>query len=222
MKKNSVLYISLALVLSGCSSSEQMSGVFTGGMLGGIFGSSIGGLMDGPRGHDAGNLIGMVVGGTLGAAVTAPKTKKVSKYDERNASSRHRTKGYQNMPDASAQRLQNDYDNLNVENLRFIDRNNNHIIDAGEHGKIQFEVKNNGPKTLYNITPVIGVTDNKRILISPTAIIASLAPGKGVKYTAEVYGKPNLKTGIANFTLGFVKGEYIYTSDTFQLETQAR
>ena len=31
-----------------------------------------------------------------------------------------------------------------------------------------------------------------------------------------------LKTGIANFTLGFVKGEYIYTSDTFQLETQAR
>ena len=181
-----------------------------------------GGLMDGPRGHDAGNLIGMVVGGTLGAAVTAPKTKKVSKYDERNASSRHKAKRYQDMPDASAQRLQNDYDNLSVENLRFIDRNNNHIIDAGEHGKIQFEVKNNGPKTLYNITPVIGVTDNKRILISPTAIIASLAPGKGVKYTAEVYGKPNLKTGIANFTLGFVKGEYIYTSDTFQLETQAR
>ena len=80
MKKISVLYISLALVLSGCSSSEQMSGVFTGGMLGGIFGSSIGGLMDGPRGHDAGNLIGMVVGGTLGAAVTAPKTMSATRH----------------------------------------------------------------------------------------------------------------------------------------------
>ena len=224
MKKVSTLCSILALSLCSCTSPNQMNGVFTGGMLGGIFGSSIGGLMDGPRGHDAGNIIGMVVGGAVGAAATAPRAKKVERYDNYDTYSHRKTsrKSSSPVPDKYSQDMIAEYDNLAVENLRFIDENNNHTIDAGEHAKIQFELKNNGNETIYNITPVIGVTDNKRILISPTAIIASIRPGRGVKYTAEVYGKPSLKSGQADFTLGFAKGNLIYTTETFQLATRGK
>ncbi len=224
MRRINFLCILFALSFYSCSSPNQMNGVFTGGMLGGIFGSSIGGIIDGPRGHDAGNLVGMVVGGVVGAAVTAPPTNKVSRYDtyDTYGNPRKSKKHSAEIPSAAEQRMAEEYDNLSIENLCFIDKNNNHAIDAGEHAKIQFEIKNNGTKRLYDITPVIGVTDNRHILISPTAIVASIGPGRGVKYTAEVYGKPNLKTGVAEFTLGFAKGNLIYTVETFQLNTRSR
>ena len=73
MKKLSVILLGAALMLSGCESSQQIGGVYMGGMLGSVFGSSIGGLMGGPRGADAGGALGMIIGGATGAVVTAPK-----------------------------------------------------------------------------------------------------------------------------------------------------
>lgn len=66
------------------------------------------------------------------------------------------------------------------------------------------------------------VIDNKRIIISPTAIVASLAPGKGVRYAAELYAKESLRTGTADFSLGFAKGDMVYTVRTFQISTFGR
>lgn len=217
------------MALTGCQSSNQFAGAMTGSMLGGIFGSSIGGLLNGPRGSDAGNAIGMIIGGVAGAAVTAPhdgSRQKASRsddysYDEAEtpSTSRRPAQSQQQSVESRSQALMEEYKDLTVEQLIFVDANHNRTIDAGERCKITFEIHNNGTETLYNIAPVLGVSDKKHILISPTAIVASLAPGKGVKYTAELIAAKNLKTGTADFSLGFAKDNLVYKVRTFQLST---
>lgn len=230
MKKLGLFLIISSLMLSGCESSQQMSGVYLGGMLGGVFGSSIGGLAGGPRGSDAGTALGMIIGGAAGAAVTAPKDKtsrhtdgyssNQTEEDDIDAYNRHsRKQGQTSTYGQSTQNIASLYDNLQIENLRFVDENNNRSLDAGERAKIVFEIRNNGSAEVFNVTPVLSVTGTKQILISPTAIIGSIAPGKTVRYTAELYGKKKLKRGVADFTISFANGQTLCTVRKFQLNT---
>lgn len=232
MRKTSVLLLIAVMLLSGCESSEQLGGVFMGGSLGGIFGSSIGGLMDGPRGADAGQALGMVIGGVAGAAITSSGNRKSVKSNRSRYSDSESDYASNDVYSSGSNRSQKNqsyqsgavsipdgYSDLQVENLRFIDQNNNHTIDALERSKLVFEIRNNGSQTLYNIAPVIGVSVPKRILVSPTAIIASIAPGKSVRYTAELYGKKRLDTGVVDCSIGFAVGKLLYTVRRFQLST---
>ena len=66
---------------------------------------------------------------------------------------------------------------------------------------------------------LVGVTGTKKVMVSPTAIVASIAPGRSVRYTAELYGKPSLRRGMADFTISFAYGQYLYTVRSFQLQT---
>ena len=222
MKKHLIVVgiLIVSLLLSSCSSSQQIQGAMTGSMLGGIFGSSIGTLMEGHRGYHKGQALGILIGGAVGAAAASPENKSanISRYDERPLRRNYR-EIQETSEVADINRLKSEYAQLSVENLRFIDSNNNRAIDANEHCQLVFEIFNRGSSTLYQISPVITVSDSKHILVSPTAIIESIAPGSGVKYTAEVYGKKNLSQGVADFSLGFVKGQLIYTDQTFQLAT---
>ena len=68
MKKDIVIALSAALVLSSCGSYTG-SGAYTGASLGSILGSAIGGISDGPRGSDIGTLIGLAGGAVVGAAI---------------------------------------------------------------------------------------------------------------------------------------------------------
>jgi hypothetical protein len=234
MKKISLSLMVGALILSGCSSSEQMNGMYLGGMLGSVFGSSIGGLAGGPRGSDAGTALGMIVGGAVGAAVTAPKTTprngdSSDRYDDtyENGRSVDEYNRHSSRPQTGAgsaetyQTVPEDYQNLQIENLRFIDENHNRSLDAGERAKIVFEIRNAGTRTMYNVTPVLSVSDARHILISPTAIISAIEPGKTVRYTAELFGKKKLRRGIADFSLSFADGKKLYTVRRFQLQTAA-
>ena len=221
MKKTTILLLAIGLTMGSCTSGEQFHGVMAGGMLGGVFGSSIGGLLEGPRGSHAGNIVGTVIGGAVGAAATAPKTQRKgsSRNDDDGIDSYNRRSKTQSASEARS--IKQEYSDLQIENLRFIDDNNNRIIDAGESCKIEFEIHNKGNATIHNIAPVITAND-KNIIISPTAIVTSIAPGRGVRYAAEVYGRPKLRTGEADFRLGFAKGDLIYTVRTFQISTQGR
>lgn len=224
MRKISMILVALVL-LSGCESAQQFQGVYMGSTLGGIFGSSIGGLLDGPRGSDAGTALGMIVGGVAGAAITSEKPKNkssepVRRYDNDYAGTTDvDTYNRRNHGKSTVTPIPDGYENLQIENLRFIDQNKNQALDASERAKIVFEIRNNGSHTLYNIAPVVEVTDNKRIIISPTAIVASIRPGKVVRYTAEIYGKPKLRPGIADFSISFASGQTYYTVRRFQLKT---
>ena len=89
---------------------------------------------------------------------------------------------------------------LRITNIRFIDGNRNHIIDAEENCKLVFDIVNEGDVSAYNITPVIEeITAMKHITISPSAQISYLPQGDRVRYTATIFGGKRLKSGKALF-----------------------
>ena len=226
MKVKCLTILLCVMFLTGCESSQQVGGLFMGSTLGGIFGSSIGGLMEGPRGSDAGQALGMIIGGAVGAAVTAPKKSDSEQVSGRSDTYEEETDRYnrhsttrKSEQGGLIEQSDENFNDVAIENLRFVDENNNHVLDASERGQIIFEIHNTSNATLYRVTPVVNVSDSKNILISPTALIDALPPGKSVRYTAEVYGKKKLHRGVADFSIGFVKGNYLHTVRKFQLNT---
>lgn len=222
MKKASVICMLFAAILSGCQSSSQFQGLYMGSVLGGVFGSSIGGIMGGRRGSDAGSAVGMIIGGAAGAAAMTPKSKSEkgmnSQVDEVDEYNRHSSK---KSSSSVAVNVPEELKSLEIENLRFIDANNNHCINAGERGQLVFEIHNVGNVAANNVAPVITVSGTKYILVSPTAIVSRIGPGHSVRYTAELYAKPRLRQRMADFQIGFAYGDkYVYTVRTFQLTTQ--
>ena len=210
-----VALIASAMLLSSCQSMNQFYGATTGASIGGMFGSAIGGLSDGRRGSDLGTVVGMAVGGIIGAAATAPKT------DDGN----YRSSDYYYDYDMDDYRQNNSYSpyaNIEIEELRFVDDNNNRALDAGEHAKLVFIIRNVGRGYVYDIAPVITVTGTKEIYLSPTAIVKELGPGKAVRYQSEVIATKKLKNGTADFSIGFSDGDKLYMQRSFQLRTNKR
>ena len=204
-----------ALLLSSCQSMGQFYGAATGASLGGMFGSAIGGIADGPRGHDLGTVVGMAVGGMIGAAASAPKTddgnyRSSDYYYEYGTDDYRQNNGY------------SPYASLDIEEMRFVDENNNRALDAEEHARLVFIIRNTGRDYVYDIAPVITVSGTKEIYLSPTAIIKELAPGKAVRYQSEVIATRKLKNGNADFSIGFSDGDKLYTATSFQLRTRKR
>lgn len=213
MKKTTVAALGAALILlTSCSSSNQFYGTMTGASVGGMFGSAIGSISGGWRGRDVGTVVGMAVGGAVGAAATAPKTKDGNYRSSDNYNTYERDDYRQN-------NRRSPFADIEIQNLRYVDENNNSSIDAGEHAKLVFDIRNTGRDYVYDIAPVITVAGTKQIYLSPTAIISELAPGKGVRYTAEVVATSKLKNGTADFTIGFSNGDQFYTVRSFQLST---
>lgn len=205
----------MALLLSSCQSMNQFYGVTTGASIGGMFGSAIGGIADGPRGSDLGTVVGMAVGGMIGAAATAPKT------DDGN----YRSSDYYYEYGDDDYRQNNSYSpyaSIEIADLRFVDENNSNTLDAEEHARLVFIIRNTGRDYVYDIAPVITVTGTKEIYLSPTAIVKELAPGKAVRYQSEVVATRKLKNGTADFSIGLSDGDKLYTLRSFQLRTRKR
>lgn len=210
-----VALLASALLLSSCQSMNQFYGMTTGASLGGMFGSAIGGMADGPRGSDMGTVVGMAIGGIIGAAATAPKTEDGN----------YRSSDYYydyGRDDYRQNNAYSPYANLEIEELRFVDENNNRMLDAGENSKLVFIIRNTGRDYVYDIAPVITVTGTKQIYLSPTAIVKELGPGKAVRYQSEVIATKKLKNGTADFSIGFSDGDKLYTMRSFQLRTSKR
>ena len=204
-----------AMLMTSCQSMNQFYGATTGASLGGIFGSAIGGLADGPRGHDLGTVVGMAVGGMIGAAATAPKT------DDGNYRSSDYYYDY-GMDDYRQNNAYSPYASIQIEELRFVDDNNNRALDADEHARLVFIMRNTGRDYVYDIAPVITVTGTKQIYLSPTAVVKELAPGKAVRYQSEVVATRKLKDGTVDFSIGFSDGDKLSTATSFQLRTRKR
>lgn len=203
------------LMLSSCQSMSQFYGTATGATIGGMFGSAIGGLSDGPRGSDMGTVVGMAIGGIIGAAATAPKT------DDGNYRSSDYYYDY-DMDDYRENDIYSPFANIVIEELRFVDENNNGALDAQEHAKLVFIMRNTGRDYVYDIAPVITVSGTKEVFLSPTAIVKELAPGKAVRYQSEVIATKKLKNGVADFSIGLSDGGRLYTMRSFQLRTNRR
>ncbi len=95
---------------------------------------------------------------------------------------------------------------IQVRNARFVDDNHDNTLCSNEVSKIIFEVVNTSNETLYDIVPtVVETTGLKRLYISPSMHVESLAPGAAIRYTAMVKtGK--MKEGVANFCVSVLQG----------------
>lgn len=209
---NSGVVLALLLLASSCTSVNEFYGAATGSSLGGLFGSAIGGLIGGPRGSDAGTIIGMVAGGVAGAAATRST-------EERSYTSYERNYNDEVDYDYTPQRhySTSSYSNIVVRNITFNDENGNRSLDSRERAYIILDIYNDGRSDVYDIAPTI-TCDNRRIVVSPTAIISALPSGRGARYKATVMSRGNLKNGTTVFRISFDGGRTI--AKTFTLKTR--
>ena len=200
MKHSLIITLCLLLTLSGCNYS-QFSAVATGSGMGGMLGSSIGGIIGGPRGSDVGSLIGMVAGGAAGAAITSQANTN-HEYEE-PVDVQGYYNDYQSRRSSRATACLSQWSYLEVTNVRLIDHNHNQRLDPNEH---------------VCVAPII-TCDNRRVVISPTAIVSELAPEKGFRYKVEIIAPSKLKSDLVTFTVQFGDKRQRVTLKTFSLRT---
>ena len=223
MKKLVVLSIGAVLLLSSCGTYTE-AGATTGGWFGSIIGSAIGGIAGGPRGSDIGSLIGMaggaVVGAAVGQAADEARQKEMEAYQQRRMDQRSvddiiypDNRGY----DAGSS------DVLEIRRVAILDTDHDQVLSRGEEARVVFEVFNTSDKTQFRIRPAVSeITGNKHIEVSENVMIESVAPGKGIRYTALVRADNRLKDGEAVFRIGVFQGRKEIVSQTRELRIQTR
>ena len=96
---------------------------------------------------------------------------------------------------------------IEIRNARFVDDNEDGKIQRDEICKIICEVINRGNQPLTDVVPtVIEANGNRHIFISPSMHIESIAPGKGIRYTAVIKADSRLKEGNARFCVSVIQG----------------
>ena len=186
MKKIIYLLV-MAVSLTSCYTTSMQgspAAVAAGSSIGSIVGSIVGERAGGYNGSQFGALIGTVAGAAIGNAVTTPRQEKEVIEEVQPTEPYYAPSG------------------LRITNIRFIDDNRNHTIDAEENCKLIFDIVNEGDVSAYNITPIIEeVSGMKHIAISPSAQISYLPQGDRVRYTATIAGGKRLKSGEAVFRI---------------------
>lgn len=200
MKRFILGILTLTLLASSCGTgkitSRQTDGIMTGATIGGTLGNAIGGLLGdgyggwegGYRGSAIGTILGTVAGAAIGHAATTPKNKSIKKMNP--------TPSIQTVPLSAA------LEKLYIHNVRYLDDNNDQIIQSQENCRIIFEIMNEGQETAYNVIPFIAETSGmKRIRISPSIMVEQIPPHTGIKYTATVHAGKKIHEGEAVFRL---------------------
>lgn len=234
MRKTIFILLSMAL-LFGCSPYGMQgnpAAVQAGAAIGGVLGAIVGDRAGGYNGSQFGALIGTVAGAAVGNAVTTPREEsyQVDEYYIKSRPSAPRYENnsryednfrYEGSPYSENTPLAS---GLRIINLRFIDDNRNHVIDAEEDSKLVFDIVNDGDVPAYNVTPIIEeVSGMKHLLVSPSAQIAYMAVGNQIRYTATIRGGRKLKAGEAQFRVYATESNGAMTEmHEFSLPTQKR
>ena len=112
---------------------------------------------------------------------------------------------------------------IEIRNARVIDANEDGVLTRGESCSVVFEIMNNSNQTLYNIQPtVVDVTGNKHVHISPNLLVESIAPGRGVRYTATVLADRRLKDGTVNIRIAVAQNNREITSQIKEFTVPTR
>lgn len=196
MKKWLVILLVPLLPLFGCANwSGNPAAIQAGAAIGGVVGSIVGDRAGGYTGSQFGALLGTVTGAAVGNAITTPKpiednNNEDNYYSPNNSSSSYLPSQPVTVPSP-----------IEITNIRFVDNNNNHVINAQENCKIIFDISNDSPVAIYNVTPVISISGVKNIYVSPSQVISYMEPGSKIRYTATVLAGKKIKTGMANFNI---------------------
>ena len=104
-------------------------------------------------------------------------------------------------------------EDVEIRKASFVDYNGDGVLRANEEAKVTFEIMNNSSAVIYGVLPtVVETSGNKHIHISPSILVESIMPGKGVRYTATVRGDKKLKDGTAIIRIAVRQGQNDITS----------
>lgn len=110
---------------------------------------------------------------------------------------------------------------IEVRNASFADSDGNGVITAGEVCKVSFEIMNRSDIAIYDVQPIVLETSgNKHIHVSPCLYVESIAPHRGVRYTATVAADRRLKDGQAVLKVAVAQGNKEITSQVKQFVVQ--
>lgn len=229
MKNYLIPLLAGSLAFGSCTTYQEWNRATTGAYMGSMFGSIIGDIVGGYHGSSVGALIGGAAGAAIGAASAHNNDGYDSGYNRYpRTHKKHRNYEYSydddiyygNGNDYSYTAPDDPADFLEINNIVFADANSNRILEGGEQAYITFDIANHSNKTIYNISPIISC-DNRRIAISPTATIAKLDAGRGMRYKATVCAQTNVRSGITTFTVGFAeRGNKTDIAKTFRINVQ--
>ena len=86
-----------------------------------------------------------------------------------------------------------------------------------------FEMMNRSSAVIYDVLPmVVETSGNKHVHISPSILVESIMPGKGVKYTATIRGDKKLKDGQAVIRVAVRQGKNDITSQIKEFSVVTR
>lgn len=112
---------------------------------------------------------------------------------------------------------------IEVRNASFVDANGDGVICAGEVCKVTFEIMNRSDVALFDVQPtVIETTGNKHIHVSPGLYVESIAPHKGIRYTATVAADNSLKDGGIVLKVTVAQGNNEITSQVKEFNIATR
>ena len=115
--------------------------------------------------------------------------------------------------------------NLEIRHARLLDSSRDGVLTRGEEARMVFEIYNNSSKPIYRVQPSVAeVTGNKHIHISENVLVESIAPGKGVRYTANIKADSYLRNGEAVIRIGVFQNNREIASQTkdFTIRTSKR
>ena len=200
------LALCFGMVLAGCNNLQKGLGI----------GAAGGAVLGGVIGKIAGNTaVGAAVGAAVGQAADEAHRKDMEAYQERRMAHREA-----DMPDRPYQS-----EVLEIRRPMLLDANRDEVLSRGEEARVVFEIFNTSTKPVYRILPSVAeITGNKHIVVSDNVMIESIAPGKGIRYTALVRADHRLKDGDAIFRIGVFQGHREIVSQTreFRIQTSKR
>ena len=106
---------------------------------------------------------------------------------------------------------------LEIRNARMLDASRDGVLTRGEEARMVFEIYNNSDRPVFGVQPSVSeITGNKHIHISENILIESIAPGKGVRYTASIKADSGLKNGEAVIRIAVLQANKEIASQTRQ------
>jgi hypothetical protein len=115
--------------------------------------------------------------------------------------------------------------NLEIRHARLLDSSRDGVLTRGEEARMVFEIYNNSSQYVFNVQPSVAeVTGNRHIHISENILVESIAPGKGVRYTANIKADSYLRNGQAVIRIGVFQNNKEIPSQTkeFSIRTSKR
>ncbi len=112
---------------------------------------------------------------------------------------------------------------IEICNVEFSDADGDGAISGGEECRVTFEIMNRSAVPVYDILPfVTDTTANRHIAISPSVRVESIAPGRGVRYSAAVVAGKRLKAGEVVLRLGAARGSDNVVIQSVDLKVSTR